>query len=51
MGGWRRPRGFGRAYRHDGQPLTADDFVFAFQVYTADLPGFSCPSRKMSSIA
>lgn len=25
---------------HDGQPLTADDFVFAFQVYTADLPGF-----------
>ena len=24
----------------DGQPLTAEDFVFAFQVYSTDLPGF-----------
>jgi peptide/nickel transport system substrate-binding protein len=31
---------------HDGQPLTADDFVFAFQVYTADLAGFFMPKPQ-----
>ena len=35
---------------HDGQPLTADDFVLAWQVYLGNLPFGSRPQDKMESV-
>jgi peptide/nickel transport system substrate-binding protein len=36
---------------HDGQPLTAEDFVFAWRVYRSDLPFSSRPQDKMGNVA
>jgi len=35
---------------HDGQPLTAEDFVFAWRIYLSNLPFGSRPQDKMESV-